>query len=1741
MSNMPVLKPVDFNPFEDGKVIEKITFTNDSQREIWVSCIFGGEHANLSYNESVSLEFNGRFDFDCFSKAIKNLILRHEALRSTISPDGEKLIIYKNRSIEFVLQDITNLDDENQRPHLHSLIEKAVNTPLDLKDGPLLKILLHKLNENAHYLTIIKHHIIGDGWSTGIMLEDLSQMYNSYLKGEEVFLSRPYQISDYATEQARFKLSPAYQKTEAYWLSLYKDKIPLVDLPTDRPRLTPRSYNAKRIDYPLTGALLTQIKTTGAKAGASLVTTLLAAFEILLYSRTKQRDIVVGLPASGQSATGLNNVVGHCVNLLPLKTHVDPAQSFYGYLKKRKGQILDAYDHQRLTFGELIKKLYIQRDGSRVTLVPVIFNIDMGMDQAVCFDHLEHALFSNPRSYENFEIYLNASGSKNGILLEWSYNTDLFDQKSIESFHSEYTSILDKIVKNPEITIAVLTGLQNEQSLTLKPIINEYSTVDQIINELIQAAVKKYPEKTAVSFSNKSMSYQQLFEKTNQLASYLIHKGVKPGDTVGLCADRSIEMLVFLLGILKAGAAYIPLDPSYPQERIEFMVQDASTRVLIVNKTYQQKYDTEARELIIEDIWSQLDNFQKVSPIIKLGGNDLAYILYTSGSTGKPKGVKVTHHNLANFLISMQNEPGISASDSLLAITTISFDIAGLELYLPLISGAEVVIADQESTRDGRLLLNILKSKQITIMQATPSTWQMMIDAGWNRGDLSKVLCGGEAMPKDLSEKLMARCDELWNMYGPTETTIWSTIKHIKPTDGLLTIGLPINNTQIYIVDEQNKEVAIGVSGEILIGGDGVAAGYLNRPELSDEKFIRNIFSSHQGSKVYRTGDLGIRLANGEIQCLGRIDQQVKIRGHRIELGEIESILSAQDDVKQAVVIASEDGRSDKRLIGYVVLEDSSQIVDSLSWKDRWDTIYNMEVQSNGEHSSTEENIDSKFFKQLENSEDFLVQSEEWLRVSINRIKELKAEHVLEIGSGGGQLLFEIAPDTSSYIATDYAETAIDKLKQTINANPDRWRNVTARVCTADDFSDIGDAKFDLIIIHSVAQYFPDSSYFLKVIEESVQRINDGGCLFIGDMQGKNSLEMCHAMDHLPRSKDTTTLAEFKEIVQHRVKIEDEFTADPEFFYLLEALIPSITGVDVQLRRGRRLNETIKYHYDIWIYVNSKHKTEKPGLSLSWNDIKEVTKLEELLKTNKNKIFEIKNILNQRTAKDFNLYKWMYNNDEATDIKTIKNKLAAIDDGFDPELFWNLGVELSYHTHLRWSTDGTDGNFDVIYIPSQLTMVLPECTSGKSLLNRKLTDFARNPLNANQIHIPKTIIDSWVNNLKQHLPDYMVPVDYVVLKSFPLTPNNKIDKNALPRPQIKSNASPQSDLYELNKHEQTILSIWQTVLGLDHIGLDDDFFELGGHSLLAVKVMAAIEKQTEKRLPLAVLFENSTISKLAKKIELNEEEKLGALVPIKPTGSKAPIYLVHGAGLNILLFKFISGYLDEEQPVYGLQAAGLSKPSPLLYTIEEIAALYISEMIESDPDGPYCLTGYSSGGFIAFEMARQLLAMGREVKFVGIVDCYAGNNDKFASTRSVLARKIKRQFKKFPFVIKSFIKYPYETFSYQLNYIRYKLNYLKPNSFDGVNEHISQNEKDIYKSYNIAHRNYVLVPSDLKVSLFSVNKRLYYIDDPVYLGWKKFAKKGVEIMNIPGDHITMLAHPNDKEFARILQEALSRS
>lgn len=944
MVNAKTIKPaVDFNPFEAGKEIEKIVVINESQREIWLSCMIGGDAASLAYNESFSLKLTGSFSLPDFKNAFSTVVQRHEALRSSVSTNGEHFIIYKSLDVAIDIVDLEQLNAEEKTSAFDGFLKNQMLTPLDLQHSSLFRVYVHRFTPTEHYVTVVIHHIICDGWSTGIILENISKAYNAIQKGLLPSLPPVVQISNYAVEQFDYLQSDEFKKTERFWLNLYKGDVPLVDLPTDFERGKSRTYKAARIDYKLPAKFVSELKKTGAKAGCSLVNTMLSLFEIFLSQQTKQSDIVVGLPAAGQLATDNQELVGHCVNILPIRSKIDPRSSFLEYLKKSKSTFLDAYEHQLFSFGQLLKTLNFKRDSSRIPLVPIVFNIDMGMSSAVNFDDLAYELISNPRAYETFEIFLNATGTEDALVLEWTYNTQLFKEGTIRKMIAEFENLLDAFVANPNNTIEQIS-LKNTSKLQIASSIGPTAVSEKTLLDLFKESSSNYASKTAVSFNNENLSYAQIANQANSLATLLIEEGVKQGDIVAIATERSSKMLISLLAIMKAGAAYLPLDPEYPQDRIEFMLADADAKTILLSKKYQHAYQTNAKKLVIEDLWPNLKTTREVTVAVSV--TDVAYLLYTSGSTGKPKGVQITHKNLANFLTSMQAEPGITERDCLLAITTISFDIAGLELYLPLIAGATLVLASTEATKDGRLLLSILEEQPITIMQATPSTWQMMLDSGWKKPMLIKVLSGGEAITKDLAEQLLSLSAELWNMYGPTETTIWSTVKRIMPKQETLTIGKAIQNTQIFIINDENKPLAVNEVGEICIGGDGVALGYLNRKELTDEKFTSH-FDNKTNGKLYKTGDLGKILSNGEVVCLGRIDQQIKIRGHRIELGEIETIIAQQNGIKQAVVKAQEITAGDKRLVAYITVNEGDTSIN-------YETLNNFELSLNAKSVAKE-------------------------------------------------------------------------------------------------------------------------------------------------------------------------------------------------------------------------------------------------------------------------------------------------------------------------------------------------------------------------------------------------------------------------------------------------------------------------------------------------------------------------------------------------------------------------------------------------------------------------------------------------------------------------------------------------------------------------------------------------------------------------------------------------------------------
>ena len=917
-------KPVDHNPFPLPEV-KKVIASIQPQLEIFTSCLMGGEDASRCYNESISLQFSGSLDEQAMRRALQDIVQRHEALRSCFSSDGSQLFILRALNLDTTVFDLCMKTADEKKEFISHFILNEAHTSFDLLNGPLFRSTLFKLAENKHVLTISSHHIVCDGWSLGIIMQDLSKLYSAYAKGKQVTLEEAPRFSTYASEQYHFYESHEYARIEKYWLNLYKNNIPVLSIPTDFPRPPIRTYKSSREDFEMDPVLISSIRNFGARAGCSFVTTLLGFFKIYIHRMTNQDDIVVGLPTAGQSVTGNHNLVGHCVNLLPLRCTIKEGETFSQFLNNQKRSTLDALDHQLITFGSLLQKLSITREPSRIPLVPVVFNVDLGMDNGVAFDNLEHEYISNARAFETFEIFVNASGSEKRMILEWSFNTQLFKASTIRSMMSGFEDMIRTVIANPRIRLHDIK-VKNPCASDIEyakwnDTYAEYPK-NKTVHQLVAEIAVNHSEDAAVYFEEKKITYKELNESANQLAALLVENGIQIGDIVALALERSEKTVIILLAVMKSGATYLPLDPEFPRERIEFMLEDSSPKILLTSRKNRGRYKSDAKEMVIEELWPKLEHYSEKDAATAVQGHHLIYILYTSGSTGRPKGVQTAHHNLLNLLLSLRKTLSISPTDRLLALTTLSFDMSVLEIYLPLVAGASVFIVPSQTAKDGNLVLQAVKAIRPTIVQATPAMWQMILEAGWDEKTRIKTVCsGGEAMTKDLANKLRQRSENVFNLYGPTETTIYSTVKKIGAGDEIITIGHPIDNTRVYILDQGCNAVPPNSIGEIYVAGEGVAKGYLRRPELTLERFLDDAFSTNAGDKMYRTGDLGRMLANGETEYLGRADQQIKIRGYRIEPGEIEYFLLQQDDIKSTVVIAREDFPGDQRLVAYIVIK----------------------------------------------------------------------------------------------------------------------------------------------------------------------------------------------------------------------------------------------------------------------------------------------------------------------------------------------------------------------------------------------------------------------------------------------------------------------------------------------------------------------------------------------------------------------------------------------------------------------------------------------------------------------------------------------------------------------------------------------------------------------------------------------------------------------------------------------------
>lgn len=1305
----------------------------EGQKEVWVEQRLG-DGAAAAYNLSSNIKLTGALNIADLQKALSLLVDRHEALRATYDLQTTTLNIAGIHNQTFPVIDLSDLSEEEKNTEFQSLLDVEANNPMDIFSGPLFRASIVRLESEVHHLLMSAHHGVADGHSCGVLLHDLTQIYSAISKGQEPDLDTPAQISDYLSDQDQYRNSEEYKEAENYWLSQFADDIPVLDFPTDRLRPTKKTYEASCEKISIEASLCQELKQLVTKEGTTMFVAMYAAFHTFIHRLSGQSDFVLGMVAANQMEAGTEDGITHGVSLLPVRVPVVEGIGFADHLKTVRGKILDAFEHQNYTLGSLVKKLNLPRDLSRQPIISILFNMDGAMGN-IRFGDLETAVGVIPRRYETFDIFINIKPTKEGMDFEWIYNEDLFDAPTIQRRLASFKLLLQDIVKNKKAPLSKLNLLPEEEKNTiLKWSDNKLPYPDRAtITSIFEAQTLETPNVIAVESQDRKLTYQQLNEESNHLAHHLLRAGVKKGDFVGVFINRSVDLLTGLLAVLKAGGIYVPLDPANPKDRLAVIMEDAQARFLITQTAMLDQVPEGVHQVItLEAIRREHKNGTVRNLDVGLSPQDLAYIIYTSGSTGRPKGILIPHTAVVDHHYAMMEAANLTAKDITLSVASVSFDPSVQDFFLPLFQGGKVIIASNEEVKDGFLLKKRLEKSGIDFMQATPSTWRMLITAGWEGHANMRIMSIGEALTKELAQQLLARGKDLYNAYGPSETTIYTTVKKLEGNrlatrmdTGYETIGYPMKNAQVYILDQAQQIVPIGVPGEVYVGGVGVAPeGYFKRPELNKVKFINNPLDPSE--VVYRTGDIARWLPDGDIDFIGRVDHQVKVRGFRIELGEIESLIAQFPGVQENVAMVREDQPDNKRIVAYVIKE---------------------------------------------------------------------------------------------------------------------------------------------------------------------------GDLNVADMQ----------------------------------------------------------------------------HY-----------------------------------------------------------------------------------------------------------------------------------------------------------------------LKEKLPDYMVPSAFVQMEKFPLTGTLKIDRKKLPVPDYTREELETGYVAPRTETEEKLQKIWSAALGITTIGIHDNFFELGGHSLIAVSLMAEIEKEFGKNIPLSSLMENATIASLARVVigEKTSGTQFKSLVAIKSTGSKMPIYLVHGAGLHIFLFQALTTYMDEDQPIYGIQAVGLQDDSDPLESIEEMAAFYLSEILEQNPDGPYALAGYSFGGLIVYEMAQQLKAMGKEVSMLGMLDTVVrGHLAAPVYQKANYYQKLTHSSKKLAWNLGLLARDPVESVKYKSEVIRRRMkrwNY-KPQEDGKDKDRLALVDKTNLKAYH----SYRMKKYDGKIHLFRAKEQRFYLDDFEFLGWKPYAEAGVIIHEVPGDHRTILYPENGEQLARVLQDCLN--
>ncbi|WP_162911639.1 non-ribosomal peptide synthetase [Streptomyces koyangensis] len=1458
-----------------------------AQRRLWFLHKLEGPGA--TYNMPLALRLTGTLDIAALQAAIADVVARHESLRTVFAEErgepSQHVLEVADAAPSLTIVGVA----EEQLPEA---LDAAARYAFDLAAEPPLHTTLFDVGGDERVLLLLLHHIAGDGWSMAPLARDVVFAYEERLRDREPqWEPLLVQYADYTLWQRDLLGSEDDPDSRlfrqvAYWRDQLTGLPDQLALPFDRPRPAVASYEGGRVEFALDAALHRSLMDVARATGVTVFMVLQAAMAAMFHRMGAGDDIPLGGGVAGRLDDALDRLVGFFVNTLVLRTDLSGDPTFRQLLDRVRETALAAYAHQDVPFEHLVEVLNPQRSAAYHPL----FQVALVLQNAPGGDFDLPGLRVQPEpagtGTSRFDLFFSltekhdAAGAPAGVAADVEFATDVFDRSTVEAIVARFVRVLEQAVADPDLPVDRLdVTLAGERERTVNAWNNTFVAVSGVtLPELFERQVVRAPDAVALVSGGVGLSYGELDARANRLARYLIGRGVGPESVVAVVLERSVEQVVALLGVMKAGGAYLPVDPSYPAERIAYMLHDARPALILTdtatgrtlpegaNGPDRMTLDGPDIDAVSQEPVHGLDGLRA-----PLTPDHAAYVIYTSGTSGRPKGTVVTHWGIASLAAAQRERCEATMDSRVLQFASPSFDAAVWELVMAFGAGAALVIPEREILV-GDALASLLAEEQISNAVIPPSVLATLpSEAGTALSGLKSLVVAGEVCAPELVRRWSVG-RRMVNAYGPTESTVCATMSAPLSAGVVVPpIGRPIANTRAFVLDAGLGPVPVGVVGELYVSGAGLARGYVGRPGLTAERFVASPFGS--GERMYRTGDLAKWNADGELVYCGRVDDQVKIRGFRIEPGEIESVLREHPGVSQAVVVAREELVGDVRLIAYVVSDGAVSAGGVASgaqvgeWREIYDSVYGGRALPLGEDFTGWESSYSGLPIALG-------EMRAWRDAAVDRVLELGPRRVLEVGVGSGLLLAELAGRCEAYWGTDFSSVVIDRLGVQVGEAGLSDR-VVLRCQAADVVDGLPEGWFDTVVLNSVVQYFPDADYLLDVITKCLRLLAPGGSLFLGDIRHLRLARSMRVATRLSRHGHDGDAVVLRRAVEQDTLLEKELLVDPALFTGLARTLPGVAAVDVRVKRGEHHNELTRYRYDVVLHtepVATFDPTTTPRLR--WNvDVSSVAEIVERLADSATGL-RVVGVPNARTVDEIAAARRLDAGDDLAGVLGWLDGRHRTEDTVDPEDLARLAETLGHRPVMTWSPLGDD-LFDAVFAPAGHPTALGDAEAPDAIGRLTPDAFTNSPLTARRLHDLTAELGSLMT---ERLPAFMAPAAVVPIERIPLTASGKIDFRALPAPD--SGAATVSSRGPRTPREEELCALFAEVLGVSRIGTEDSFFALGGHSLLATRLASRVRAAMGVELPVRQVFETPTVTGLRKWMESNVERGRTGLLPV---------------------------------------------------------------------------------------------------------------------------------------------------------------------------------------------------------------------------------------------------------------------